>query len=347
MMRACYVIPLLIAAFTLTSGCSRLALMTSDDVPTLISEAQARQDFNAAWFYLENTRDTHPQYDAVMAMRPSLEKETRNFESSSIQRATDLAAAGRWQEAFDALDDAKRLWRRSNALEDAGNALVRRETALFQRLQSSLLVDEATWLGNHLNTLKQLKTLNRQDADALSQALMQRREELVETLTELGNVFAGQEDWVRTRDVLAAAHSLSGNDTPPDALVHARKQLSLEATRHRRAREDQVQSKARALLDAYDTSLSLRDLLSARDYISHNNPNGLLDPYASRLEAICQQRYQSGMQQGDALYAQGRYEDALRMWESIMPIYPGDTELDKKMERARKVLSTLKALSDS
>jgi len=331
----------------LTSGCARLTLMTSEDVVADINHARETQDFNKAWYYIENIRSTHPQYDDVVALREPLQRDISKFESAEIQRARQLAGAGRWHEAFEVLDAAKAQWRNSDTLDQAYQALEKRETLLFNRLRTELLVDEARWLHARLGTLEQLETLHRRDASEISNALQRRRVELVSTLTELGNAFAAEEDWLRTRDLLGAAQQLSGSDEVPAALVTARKQLSLEANRSRRAREEQVQNKAVTLLEAYEDSRSLSDLLAARDFISGNNQSGQLDQYASRLEAICQQRYQLGLQEGDALYAQGRYEDAFQAWENVARIYPGDAELEKKMERARKVLSNLKALSDS
>lgn len=337
---------LLLILFFLGS-CARLTLMTSDDVVADINRARQEQDFNKAWFYIENIRNTHPQHQDVVALREPLLKDISSFESTQIERSRLLAGAGRWQEAFETLDTAKMRWRNSEALDAAYQALQKREELLFNRLRTDLLVDEARWLHARLGTLEQLETLHRRDASEISEALQRRRAELVTTLTDLGNAFAAEEDWIRTRDLLGAAQQLSGDSETPAALVTARKQLSQEANRNRRAREEKVQNKAVTLLEAYEESRSLSDLLAARDFISSNNQSGQLDQYASRLEAICQQRYQLGLQEGDALYAQGRYGEAFKAWENVARIYPGDAELEKKMERARKVLSNLKALSDS
>lgn len=337
----------LVLALLFINGCARLTLATSDDVVAEVNRAREQQNFAKAWYYIENIRSTHPQYDAVSGLREPLLNDINAFETAEIQRARQLAGAGRWHEAFETLETARGRWQKSDTLDAAYKALEKRESVLFNRLRTELLLDEASWLHARLRTLEQLETLHRRDASDISNALQRRRVELVNTLTELGNAFADEEDWVRTRDLLSAAQRLSGSDEVPAALATARKQVSQEASRHRRAKEEQVQNKAVTLLDAYEKSLSLADLLAARDFISSNNQNGQLDQYASRLEAICQQRYQLGLQEGDALYAQGRYEDAFLMWQSIAGIYPGDAELEKKMERARKVLSNLKALSDS
>ena len=337
----------LITALLLVSGCARLTLMTSQDVASEIQQASEQQDFNSAWYYLDNIRESSPQFSQVSALRSKLEKDTQAFEQKNIQKARSLASSGRWPEAFAVLEQAQKKWRKSDALASAQQALTQREALLFNRLRTDLLVDEATWLASKRNTIEQLGTLNRADARSTSEKLEQRRKELVTTLTELGNDFAKQEDWPRTRDLLTAAQKLSGSKETPAALAQAHKYLSRQANRDRKAREQKVQSQALKLLDTYDKSRSLADLLKARDYISSNNSSGQLDQYASRLEAICQQRFKQGLSDGEALYAQGRYKDAYQAWENVSRIYPDDVELTKKMERARKVLDNLKALSDS
>lgn len=189
----------------LSSGCARLTLMTSEDVVADINRAIELQDFNKAWYYTENIRTTHPQYADVAALREPLLRSISSFESAQIKRAQQLASAGRWHEAFDVLDAAKANWRNSKDLDAAYQALERREALLFNRLRTELLVDEARWLYARLGTLEQLETLHRRDASEISDALERRRVELVSTLTELGNEFAAEEDWVRTRDLLGAA----------------------------------------------------------------------------------------------------------------------------------------------
>lgn len=329
------------------SGCARLTLMTSEDIPAAVNSAREAGDFNKAWYYLEKIRDTHPQYEQVSALRSPLLQDIEAFEAREIQRARQLAGAGRWNEAFEALDKAQSQWRQGEAFAEAKVSLEKREALLFNRLRTELLTNEARWLAAQLETVEQLETLHLSKAGDISEAMQQRRNELVKALTELGMAFAQDEDWVRTRDLLGSAQLLSPGEPVPPQLATARQQLSVEANRHRRAREEQAQNRALQLLDTYESSGSLADLLTARDYISENNQSGQLDQYASRLEAICQQRFQLGLQEGDALYANGRYEDAFALWESIARIYPDDEELAKKMERARKVLSNLRALSDS
>ncbi len=331
----------------LLSGCARLTLLTSADIVAELQQAEQEQDFNRAWYYLENIRETHPQYDQVPMLRSKLESSTQAFEQDRITQARSLASAGRWPEAFATLDDAQRKWRQSDTLRSEEQALRDRETLLFNRLRTDLLLDEARWLASKQATVRQLSTLDREDALAMKDYLEQRKVELVDTLNFLGEAFAAQEDWPRTRDLFTASMQLSGQKDAPPALVTARQHLSKLASKHRIAREQKVQNQALDLLNKYDKSLALKDLLAAREYISTNNNGGQLDQYASRLEAICKQRFRQGLSEGEALYAQGKYEQAYDTWQSVSQIYPGDAELEKKIDRARKVLTNLKALSDS
>lgn len=340
-------VPTILLSLCTLAGCARITLLTSTDLVTEVKQAQSEQNFNRAWYYLNNIRESNPQYDQVPALRKQLEQETALYEKDSIASARQLASAGRWPEAFAVLEQAIRNWKDSETLPAEEERLRDRETLLFNRLRTDLLIDEAHWLVSKQGTIRQLSTLNREDALDMRDYLEQRKQELVETLNFLGDAFAAQEDWVRTRDLFNASMQLSGESTPPDALVTARKHLARQANKSRLAHEQKVQERALQLLNRYDDSLSLKDLLAARDYISSNNSNGQLDQYASRLEAICKQRFNQGLSDGEAQYAQGNYEQAYDTWQGVSQIYPGDTELEKKLDRARKVLTNLKALSGS
>lgn len=337
----------LLVLFCLIGGCARVTLLTSSDIVAEVELAQQQHDYNRAWYYLNNIRETHPQYDQVPALRERLEASTANFEQTEISNARSLASAGRWPQAFATLKQAQQQWRQSEPLQQEEKALRERETLLFNRLRTDLLVDEARWLASRQDTIRQLSTLDRSDALAMKSYLEQRKLELVDTLNFLGEAFAAQEDWPRTRDLLNASMQLSGEKTAPPALVTARQHLSQLASKNRQVREQKVQNQALELLNRYDQSLALKDLLAAREYISANNNSGQLDQYASRLEAICKQRFRQGLSEGEALYAQGKYEQAYDTWQGIAQIYPGDAELEKKIDRARKVLTNLKALSGS
>ena len=53
------------------------------------------------------------------------------------------------------------------------------------------------------------------------------------------------------------------------------------------------------------------------------------------------------MNTGEALYARGQYKEAYRIWKQVAPLYPNDEELNKKLERSRRVLTNLRSLQQS
>lgn len=340
-------VSLLLAVLVMISGCARFALVTSSEISPEVRQAVAEQNFNRAWRVFERTQGADMPDDERQALRDMLEMATRQFEKDTIDMARQLADAGRWSDAFEVLKEARSRWRQSEAIQGARKELRQREALLFAGLEADLLLEEARWLAAKRPVLDRLETLAREDATETAEHWRARMVQLAGQLTTLGERFAAEQDWVRTRDLLAAARNLSGQKALHPQLALAEKHLATEASKARRIQEQQVQAKARKLLDAYDQSMSLADLLTAREYIKKNNDRGLLDQYATRLEAICNKRFRQGLSEGEALYAQGRYQEAYQTWQNIAQIYPGDAELEKKIERARKVLENLKSLSSS
>jgi len=139
-------ITLLTIIFLMVTGCARVTLMTSKDLVADVQQSQSEQDFNRAWYYLDNIRESNPQYDQVAPLRSELQKATAAFEQQNIDKARKLASAGRWPEAFNVLDDAQKQWKQSEALKQETQSLSDRETLLFNRLRTDLLLDEAHWL---------------------------------------------------------------------------------------------------------------------------------------------------------------------------------------------------------
>ena len=77
-------------------GCARLTLMTSKNVAAEIEQATANGDYNKAWYYLDNIRESNPQYEQVDALREKLAADTETFEKEKASEAQSLASSGRW-----------------------------------------------------------------------------------------------------------------------------------------------------------------------------------------------------------------------------------------------------------
>lgn len=331
--------PLALAiALSLGSGCTHL-LVPTDKVAPAFSEALEENDYDAAQALLNRLPASHP---GAQALHQQFEAEAAAYENAVAEKAVDQANRGRWVEAFEVLDEGQDHWDDSPAIANALEQLKAREARLYRRLHAELLLAEADWITTRQAQTDELSRLHRRDARRLAVSWDRRTSALADHLEKLAERFIKSEDWIGARKLLVAAGKVSGEDMSERiAAVEDRMPPPAE----RRDRSGEQKARAGKLLAEYEASGDMSDLFAARKHIFSHNNQGQLDTYAARLEDISRRRFEQGVIAGDQLYAAGRYREARDTWQAILQLYPNDAELQKKLERANKVLENLKALS--
>ncbi|MBA3981773.1 MAG: hypothetical protein C0462_14365 [Alcanivorax sp.] len=330
-----------LAVILLLSGCSLLQPET--DPLTDLDEALAAQDYNTAW-RIANRIDPEDTSPPVQQRRETLNQDIIRFERTRITRARQLANQGQWREALDHLDDARRYWAHGYAIAEARSELDQRQMVALLRERTRLLVSEADWLLGAQASVDDLQRFADPSAASLYQRHQQRAASLAEELTTLGEWHTSQEHWTLARDALRTAARLEPTRADNPQLARAELAVS-QANRAAQARRTStLQREARTRLDRYQRSGTIEDLLSARDYIEQHRHRGDLQREAAEVETLTRRRFQEDLATGDALYASGDYQAAYRYWSRIAPLKPDDQELDKKLERTRRVLGSLEQL---
>jgi tetratricopeptide (TPR) repeat protein len=97
----------------------------------------------------------------------------------------------------------------------------------------------------------------------------------------------------------------------------------------------------------YQRNGQLDSLLAARSFLNKHQNNPALADHQKRLEQWARRRFSEEMNTGEALYARGQYREAYRIWKQVAPLYPDNEELNKKLERSRRVLANLRSLQDN
>lgn len=340
MLRNSLAFPLLMLA--LLGGCVTIPMDV--DAEAELAAARKAGDHARALEIVERISPKHPQYDALLMQRESVLKEVEQHQQQRIQEASNLASSGRWQEAFALIDQLGREWRDSTLVTQARQELEQRQQLRFRQLAADVLVSESKWLLGREASTEQLNTLTQKEALDMARRLNARRADIAVQMAELGQHFAEQKDWQRTRDLLDGARLLNRSAERDPQLVTAERQLANVANRQVRAAAQRTRQRADTLIEQYRKTESIKDLIAARDYLQSNNQDGSLDEGATRLESLSRERFRTGLKRGDSLYAAGDYAAAEKIWKEVAPLYPNDTELASKMERVRRVLENLKTL---
>lgn len=293
---------------------------------------------------IDNSDQNAPQYAALKKRRQAVLQASRDYRHQALARADNLADKGQWRQAFAVLEEARGRVVDPKPLDTRLQKLHQREGEDLRQLLADWYLAQAHAL---LKTEKLDTALKGHPEEQAGKALGERRrlrQHLIGDLTRLGNDFAARGQWQSAFETLQMAQRLSPDHRSPAALEHARNTLNRAQNRADNARRQSHRQHAQTLIQRYRDSGRLEDLLAARTYLLQY-PDEDLDKERQQVSQWCQQRFKAEVSHGDALYAQGRYQDAYRQWKRAQPLAPDNKELQKKLARARRVLHNLQTLT--
>lgn len=331
-----------------SSGCSRLTLLTTDDLPSEIDQAIEAQDFRLADYLIRGVGENHPDHDAAKAKADILARAMAAFQQQARDTATEQANRQDWWGAQQTLAQAaKQLPDTGQVVSEAQQTLAQRQQDSFEALEARILLQEASWLISQENDARLLENYTLRTASRLAQTLAQRTEALTERLYELAERPCQEDQWQRCHDLLSTWQTLSPDQPEDPRLASASAQLASAAHRDRQRQAQQLLRQAQSLHADYESSNALEDLLALRQFVDTNNRQGALDALATETARLCVERFDNGLRRGEAFYAQGQYQQALDSWLAIQPLFPNNSELEKKLARVYRVLDNLQRLGAS
>ncbi len=333
-----------LAAAVLLSGCAGLSSFS--DPADRVGDALEDQDYRRALTVIDEADEEHPRHALLMEQREGVLQASHEYRDQALDQARALAEREQWGDARQVLERARQRVVEPEPVASLMEQLdARREARLRTLLSRGYLAEARALLSTE--DLDPALAPYQQDPRAghTRQRRAELRAELHRELLRLGNAYAEAGQWPPALETLEAAHRLAPDDPAPDALGEARRILHSARNRAKDARDRAHQEQARVLVDRYRSSGRLDDLLAARAFLlQHEDPQ--LDDLSNRVDTWSRQRFQRAMARGEALYAEGDYQAAHRLWRSVAPLDPDNPELLKKLERSGKVLDNLRSLEE-
>ncbi|MBL7252309.1 hypothetical protein ACLD02_18725 [Alloalcanivorax sp. C16-2] len=330
-----------LAGAVLLSGCA--ALSSFNDPADRVGDALKAQDYRRALAVIDEADEGHPRHALLMEQREGVLQASREYRDQALDQARALAEREQWQEVHQVLRQARERVVDPEPVTELMEQLDDQREARLRALLSRDYLAEARALLSTPDLDQALLPYQDPRARQARQRRMALREELHRELLAMGNDYAEAGRWPQALEALETAHRLAPDTAAPEALGKARQVLHSARDRARDARDRAHRKEAEALVEGYRESGRLDDLLAARAFLlQHQDPQ--LDALRDRVESWSRQRFQRAMARGEALYAEGDYQAANRLWRSVAPLDPDNPELLKKLERSRKVLNNLRSL---
>ncbi len=325
----------------LLGGCATLG-----DPERRVSEALAEDNYASAAAIIEDTHPDHDQYALLQEQYPGIILASDQYRQRLILEAEAMSRKQRWQQAHTLIEAHRDKVVDPSALDELLTALTSLEEYQFNQLLAERRRAQALALRESTGLTDKLSGFHLPRAKQERQQLANERFVVVEDLTRLGEYFAQRQQWLLARDLLSAAHRLAP-DQPPSAQLAKAQQILNDASQRARARHNRgLLTEAEQLMARYQRNGQLESLLAARHFLKQHQNNPVLVDHRERLEQWARRRFSEEMNTGEALYARGQYREAYRIWKQVAPLYPDNEELNKKLERSRRVLANLRNLQD-
>ena len=304
----------------LLQACSQFPTLFQDR-PQQVRQLLSEQQFYPALDVIDRAPPSAPDREQLDQLRGQVLKAIADYEKHTLGEAGSLSSRGKWADALETLDQAlqhvpasKKLLARRKQLQQT----IDRET---RKLDLSLAEVRAQSLPDEIPLLE--KTLAYSGDDSTRQQLAQRRQQAEHAhrlLLAAAKRMVAHRQWSRARHYTNLAQHLH-KDAATEAL---QRQIDAHIARGKFSRLQQALEE--------DNLLLARKLVADTDSRDRDDSfKALVATLNRKLSAEVTRLTQLGQQ----AYTRGNVSSAIDAWEKARQLQPENTELQKRLERAR------------
>jgi len=331
----------------LLGGCAYISSY-STDLPDKIDTLIQQQEYGEALQLLEYARPSHADYKRLMQQKKRIETLITKYERQIIQKADKLTRQGQWYPAEQTYEQAIKKVPQSKNLRKAQQAFLIKRDNYLKQLELSLLLNRANWLIKNAPTQKEIVRVLPDD--------YQRYEELrdyPDKVDEAADQLVGcvqsaldAGDYNLAETCLKLAERIGSENVDKKQLAVAKKKLAQAEKTEVRKQNDIT----RALIAELKQGYSQDNLRRARHQLNVLEKQNSRNKTSIKLRKELNKRYRQGIDQkiaaGRKLYSNGKIQEALDVWNSLLEINPDNQKLQGHIDRAERVLKKLQRLSN-
>lgn len=327
-------------------GCAHV-VPDSNSLAKRVELLLARDSFGSALDLARTLPPDHPQRKLLIEQASA---QALAYERKLIAQAAERAEHGEWADARRVYQEGLRRLPHSQALRDGLAALTARQERQRARIEAELLVLQAQWVEESLARHRVLTGLAPDDG------AVQRRRERLESeaadvavrLGQSGRVAAARGDYEEAERHLELAVRLGAKGEIEAAHRQVARTRSQRDKVTRQAQEEERGRTVGKLLAEAEEALAAGRLADARERVGRLKQVDAANPEGRRLEQAVDQaverQVRRDLEEGIAVYGQGRIEAALELWRRVQAIDPNNEQAAAHIARAERVLSKLEQL---
>lgn len=306
----------IVALLSLLQACSQLQYLVQDDVEQ-VNTLLAQQDFYPALDLIDRAPTDHPQYQQLTTMRSQVLDEIAAFEKATLQQTQQLINQGNWAQSLQTLDQGLQKIPASKALLAKRQRVEKHIENKLTDLKLSLAKARASTIADELAIIQTIVryTGEEQTLQTRQHAATSDRKILVNAARR----HIQQQQWTQAKNLAQKAQAIKDDSQIRELLSQIEQHIT--------------NTEVSRLQQAIDNNELLTAKQLAAELANEQQPEvqQLINTLNQKVDLLVLDLTRSGQQ----AYTNGNIDKAIDYWQQAVELHPQDTELVKRLERAR------------
>lgn len=334
------------------NGCAYLASVSSD-LDARLDRWVAQQEYGKALAALRHIKPTHANYALLMKKRDAILIKSEQYERDTVAQATELARRGQWAQALERYEQALTRLPEGKTLRAGQAQLLKQQAARLDDVELDLLIARGEGVLQLLPIYTKRASMDPRSWQAQRElrAAQETAERIGLELTRRGRNALEQRDLNQARRSLPLALRLYPSPETKQANQDLLRRLGPPApagkpATARAGRDDETPD----LLQRYRKAYGSKEWSEAQRLLAllelQASPPDELAQLRSELNAEVTEAVNKHIESGIAWYSDGKYEQALIVWQQAQQLDPGNERIRAHIERVERVLEKLRTLQE-
>lgn len=348
-------LPLLLLIFLLflLQGCAQPGFFNSEkDRLEMLDQYLAGQDFGKALTLIADTPPEHPEAMALEKKRKMVMDSLRSYEKQIVSRALELERNNEWPAARLSYEEALEKSGHSRNLKDAERAMLQRLRGRMDALELEELIVTGECLQKRLPLLQHLH-----ESDPGDKTIHQRyvrvqkaTKEVAQQLLQRGEQMLTEKNLAMASQIIPLVVKLAPSPAADSEMNRLNRQLKEKTLKKQKDRKKHARSKDKKCFESFNKAMATGDLSGAKRYLFRLTPEMKKSVAAElmqeRLDKEISEYVQEELSVGDSSYRAGEYEQAIKIWQTIIELDPENETVKSKIERAKVIVEKVQSLRE-
>lgn len=315
-----------------------------------IDQWRDKSDYDKALNTIAKLKPDHPNYQQLMALAPTIERERSNYIKQILAEAKQYSISQDWVGATKSIDQALLRLPSSPELIEQRRYYDNKRLERVEMDKASILIAQAKYIitARPYQESMLYNASSKFFASNIYNNFNTAAKQASRELYVLGARYWNEKKVVQAREALTLSIQTAPNSLSEELLAEV---LELEQYNRRIARANALKKaddQWPELVQSYSNRIENDDYLGAERILKEMNALGFSDStaYQERFDQLKQERVKALTIRGNKLYNTGLIAEAIESWEQAQKLAPNNTTISQNLERARTFLGNLERWSE-